>query len=181
MIRVKALQSALVSEEEFLLLPESQNKVELLDGEVIVSPAATVWHQELLFRIVASLREWGQSQKRPVYVGLSALDVRFAPNRILQPDAFVILDLVDLRAKGPLTRVPEICIEILSTNRSYDRLTKRVVYAEAGVQELWLVDPEGTIERRHGPALGQSEELADRLTSPLLPGFELDLGQLFGS
>jgi hypothetical protein len=37
-----------VSEKEFLDLPESTDKIELVDGEVVVSPSPTYWHQEIL-------------------------------------------------------------------------------------------------------------------------------------
>ena len=41
-----------VSEAEFLSLPESNQKAELVDGEVMVSPSQSYWHQEVLVRIV---------------------------------------------------------------------------------------------------------------------------------
>ena len=170
---------ALVSEEEFLALPESMDRVELVDGEVIVSPSPSLWHQELLARIVHSLRSWLAGRSEPAFVGLARIDVRFGSGRILQPDAFVICDAVSFDESGPLNRVPEICVEVLSTNRSFDRLTKRIVYAASGVQELWLVEPAGTIERWHGQGLNEKEELTSRLGTPLLPGYVLDVEALF--
>jgi len=58
-------------------------------------------------------------------------------------------------------------------------VTKRFLYAEAGVQEYWLVDPGGLIERPSGPALARGEEIATTLRSTLLPGFALDVPTLF--
>lgn len=49
---------SLVSEQEFLSLPETTDKVELLDGEVVVSPTPSYWHQEILQRLVFALRQW---------------------------------------------------------------------------------------------------------------------------
>jgi Uma2 family endonuclease len=105
--------------------------------------------------------------------------VRFAPNRILQPDAMVFLARIPRDQRGPIDRVPEICIEVLSTDRAYDRVTKRYVYAAAGVTEYWIVDPARFVERRSGPGLGDEEIASERLASPLLPGFELDIAKLF--
>ena len=79
--------------------------------------------------------------------------------------------------RGPIDRVPDLCIEVLSTNRVYDRLTKRFVYAAAGVRELWLVEPSGSVERWSGEGLESAEALAATLTSPLLPGLTADLGR----
>jgi len=57
-------------------------------------------------------------------------------------------------------------------------MTKRLIYAEAGVRELWAVEADGRVERWTGERLGESEQLAKVLSSPLLPGFSLDLEQL---
>ena len=169
----------LVSEEEFLALPESVDRIELVDGEVIVSPSPSVWHQELLSRIVHRLRSWQEAHARSVFIGQAPLDVRFGPGRILQPDAFLCLGDVSFDLEGPLDRIPDLCIEVLSTNRAYDRLTKRLLYAGAAVEELWLVEPSGSIERWTGQGLNEAELVTETLTTPLLPAFELDVEQLF--
>lgn len=107
------------------------------------------------------------------------MDVRFAPGRILQPDAMVFLATLDRQVAQPLDRIPEICIEVLSSARTYDRVTKRFLYAEAEVVEYWIVDPSGVVEQRSGPGLARGEDRERRLESPLLPGFLLDVGALF--
>ena len=107
------------------------------------------------------------------------LDVRLAPNRILQPDAMVLLRALAVDAPTPLDVVPDICIEVLSGNRAYDRVTKRYLYGEAGVREYWLVDPGGVVERRSGENLVDLELHDTRLESPFLPGFVIDLPRLF--
>lgn len=169
----------LVTEREFLELPESTMPIELVDGEVIVSPSPSFWHQEVLTRLVERLRSWASIASLPVTIAQAPLDVRFAPGRILQPDAMVFLDRLPRDVSMPIDRVPEICVEVLGGDRAYDRLTKRYLYAEAGVREYWIVEPAGLIERRSGPSLSRGEELTDRLTSPLLPGFELAVAELF--
>jgi Uma2 family endonuclease len=170
---------ALVPEEEFLALPETMERVELLDGEVIVAPSPSAWHQEIFRRLVHSIRSWADPRAEPAFVGMAPLDVRFSPGRILQPDVFVILDSIPFDREGPIEEIPEVCLEILSTNRAYDRRTKRVVYAAAGVRDLWIVEPSGLLERWHGLGLNQAEELTQSLATPLLPEFRLDLAGLF--
>ena len=167
-----------VSEAEFLSMPESMERVELIDGEVIASPTPLFWHQEMLGRVVFALGRWAEGRSG-VTVAQSPLDVRFAPGRILQPDAMVFLDAIDREQAGPITRVPEICVEVLSTNRVYDRVTKRFLDGSAGVVEYWIVDPVGLVEVCFGPALAQERNITDRLTSALLPEFELDIPKLF--
>ncbi len=169
----------LVTEDEFLSLPESNQKQELVDGEVIVAPSPTWWHQEVLSRIVELLRAWAARQDTPCTIGQAPVDIRFAPGRVLQPDAFVLLSAVDRDHQGPLDRVPELCIEVLSANRMYDRITKRVIYAESGVTEYWIVDPAGSLERWSGPGLTQHESVDGMLATDMLPGFELAVSALF--
>jgi len=171
--------SATVSEAEFLTLPESNRPVELLDGEVIVAPSPSFWHQELLARVVAALRTHCDRHLPHATVAQAPLDVRFGPDRILQPDAMVFLSGLDRSSPTPVETIPDICIEVLSTNRAYDKITKRYVYGEAGVSEYWIVDPVGTLERRYGPALIQATTIGEVLSSPLLPAFEFPIGPLF--
>jgi Uma2 family endonuclease len=132
-----------------------------------------------LRRIALALGEWASHYDGVVTIGLAPLDVRFARNRILQPDAFVLFAAVPRRHKGPIERIPELCIEVLSTDRVHDRVTKRLLYAAAGVAEYWVVEPAGIVERWSGPNLTRNEEIRDRLITPLLPGFALDLHALF--
>lgn len=170
---------ALVSEAEFLALPESTRRVELIDGEVVVPPSPSFWHQEVLGRLVSSLRRWARG--REVTVAQAPLDVRFGPDRILQPDAMVFLHALDRDAPTPVDVVPELCIEVLSTDRAYDRVTKRFIYAEAGVAEYWIVDAGRGVERRDGPGLARIEVVTNELTTPLLPGLAVDVAALLAA
>jgi Uma2 family endonuclease len=71
-----------------------------------------------------------------------------------------------------------LCVEILSSNRIYDRVTKRMLYAAAGIPEFWCVEHTGEVERFSGENLSNADRYDDRLTTPLLPGFDLDLQTL---
>ncbi len=159
-------------------MPETAERIELLDGEIIVSPSPSYWHQELLMRLVSRLRDWAEKSSTPATVAMAPLDVRFGPDRILQPDCFVLFGTIPREHEGPVTQTPALCVEVLSSNRTYDRMAKRLVYGEAGVTELWTVDLDATVERWFGDRLGQRERHHVELTSPLLPGFRLELDEL---
>ena len=174
---MKTRLPTLVTEAEFLSWPEGMNKVELLDGTVVRSPAPRYGHQEILRRLVVALSLW--SDGRDVTVGQSPCDIRFGRDRVLQPDAFVILGRIPLATTGPLTRIPELCIEVLSQDSSYDRVTKRLVYAASGVREFWAVDPGGCLERWIGEGIVRCEGITDVLRTPLLEGLEVDVPSLF--
>src|SRR6185437_9868212 len=91
-----------VSEAEFLSLPESNQKAELVDGEVIVSPSPSYWHQEVLTRIVGALRDWARGQTVPLTVAQAPLDVRFGSGRILQPDGMIFFARLPREQQGPV-------------------------------------------------------------------------------
>ena len=72
-------------------------------------------------------------------------------------------------------------IEVLSEDRVHDRVTKRLLYAAAGVKENWVVEPAGLVERWSGPGLTRAETLRARVRTALLPGFALDLRRPFAT
>ncbi len=168
--------SPLVTEEEFLELPESLDRVELLDGEVIVSPSPTDEHQRLLSEVLVELVLWAR-QHPPAEVRPAPLDIRFGAGRILQPDLALWLAGLPRPAPTPIDRRPDLVVEVVSGRRSYDRITKRSVYGDAGVPEYWIVDPaRSLVEVVRSEATAEAEQT---LTSALLPGFALDLRRLF--
>jgi Uma2 family endonuclease len=62
----------------------------------------------------------------------------------VQPDLIAILPgWQGTLPKRGIHGAPDLLIEVLSpSNRGHDLLTKRALYARAGVREYWIVDPE---------------------------------------
>lgn len=114
----------------------------------------------------------------PAFVGLSPLDLRIAPDRVVQPDVFLVLGgVTDLDAT--IVAVPELVIEVMSSNRGHDRVTKRFVYAQSGVAEYWIVDPLARrVEVCHG--LDTIEVHTDVIRSAVAPGLEVSLAAMLG-
>ena len=80
--------------------------------------------------------------------------------------------------------VPDIVMEILSSDRRRDLVRKRQVYAEAGVPEYWIFDPRidtaTLLELRNGEYVERAVLTADdTLTTPLLPGLAIPLADVF--
>jgi Uma2 family endonuclease len=165
-----------MTEAEFLALPESNEHIELVDGEVVFIPGPTLLHQLLVKALLRALDDW--SREHPPALAASApLDVRRGPARILQPDLVLWRQgLVD--RSTPIQAAPTLCVEILSKNATYDRIAKRLLYAEGGVLEYWLVDPATrTVEVVRG--LETVAMVGEVLRSAELPGFSLDVASLF--
>src|ERR1700679_4187242 len=96
------------------------------------------------------------------------------------PDVAVILGdrRQELENAKVIPIIPEIAAEVLSpseTPRMIHRKMKQ--YFEAGVKEVWLIDPDSReVEIWRGATLpDRALVVSEALASPLLPGFELPL------
>ena len=167
------------TEGEYLALPETIQRTELLDGELVCEPSPGDGHQGIVGNLHVELQLWARAQSPMPTIRLGPFDIRFAPGRILQPDLCVFLDPLPRGVAMPITRVPDLCIEVVSRDRTYDRVTKRLVYADAGVREMWTIVPAWPlVERWTGSRLDQREELRENIESALLPGFSMAVARL---
>ena len=69
-------------------LPDDGNRYEVIDGELFVTPAPRLRHQEAVFELAVMLREY-LKRHRVGHVFLAPADVIFTPTRLVQPDVFV--------------------------------------------------------------------------------------------
>jgi Uma2 family endonuclease len=104
----------------------------------------------------------------------------------VQPDlVFVAAERLDIVTQRAIEGVPDLVVEVLSpSNWLDDRRTKFALYAEIGVREYWIVDPdERTVEvfslQEGRYALRGRFGPDETLRSDLLPGFEVAVGDLF--
>jgi Uma2 family endonuclease len=126
----------LLSEEEFLHLPESPGKQELMEGELVELPPATYSHNELIKRIYALMRTVLDESQIWIENGY-----RLSRGTWLQPDVSVTWP--DQRIEDDWHQsAPMIAIEIASRGNTPDQLEKkRLLYLEAGAAEVWLIYP----------------------------------------
>lgn len=135
-------KSQFMTATEFMKLPESSTPMELIDGELIVSPMPIPLHQLIATRLVHPLIGIELSRGKGIWFS-APVDLFISQNNVFEPDAMFFTaehapDLTQL----PITEVPEIVIEILSpSSRSRDNVRKRSGYSDRGVSEYWIVDP----------------------------------------
>ena len=167
-------------------------RVELINGKVFeLMSGPNQQHQSLAGDIYFELRTF--LRDKPCKVFFAPFDVRLPRKSnkdediitVLQPDLCVICDkekLLDIRG---CLGAPDIVVEILSPSNSKKELKyKYDVYEEAGVKEYWVVFPtEQTILTY---ILVENKFMASRprvsgdvITSAVLPGFSLDVADLF--
>ncbi len=124
------------TEPDYLALPEDRRRIELLDGGLLVSPAAGGRHQRLSPQLWHAL---GLAAPDWLEV-LEAVNVRVAPGRILIPDLVVVTNPgLDLRLWDP-TDVAMV-VEIVSPgNTASDRAIKPQLYAAAGIEHYLRIE-----------------------------------------
>ncbi|MGK7890312.1 MAG: Uma2 family endonuclease, partial [Leptolyngbyaceae cyanobacterium] len=160
----------------------------IIDGELYVTRAPHLFHQDTGGNIYFYLKAWSDQTHagRPIQTP----GVIFTIHDAVIPDVVWIsrdrlANHVD--EAGHLTIAPEIMIEILSPgeqNEQRDKQVKLKLYSRHGVQEYWIANWQlKTLEiyRRHNAQLQlvQTLMVGDTLTSPLLPGFRVEMTQLF--
>ena len=160
---------------------------ELIDGEHFVTPSPNTRHQRLVGRLYAAFVFYLRDRPEAGEAFLAPFDVVFTPFDVVEPDLlFIAASQSDIVTEKHVRGAPAIVIEVLSPGtKRVDETLKRALFERSGVGEYWLVDPEldrvKVFRRAADGSLSQASELAagDSLTTPLLPGFDVPLADLF--
>ena len=171
--------------EAYARLPDNGWRYEVIQGELHMSPAPSIAHQQTSIALAVALYNYvrqhnlGRVFEAPIDVILPDLATP------VQPDIVLILAAnLDIVQKANVRGAPDLVVEILSpSTAAHDRHTKYGLYAEAGVTEYWIIDPESCaadIYTRRGNAfvpLGHYER-DGVLQSELLPDLRLAMSEL---
>lgn len=176
-----------VTVDDLDLMPEDDNRYEVIDGELFVSKAPGITHQVVFGNLFLSLS---------LYFGDNPIGKVIAgPGLILSkidgviPDLVVILNdrLAEVITGERLTAAPDLVVEVLSpgaANEQRDRVAKRQLYAKFGVKEYWIADLQTHTIHVHvldGNALALRATYGehDELQSSVLPNYRLEVGRVF--
>lgn len=167
-------------------------RMEIIKGRLFqMSPAPSRYHQKSFGSIHNSLYNFLEGQKCEVYG--APFDVRLPKKSkedkdiftVVQPDVVVVCDPIKLDRRGCIG-APDIVVEILSPGNNKKELqNKYEVYEEAGVKEYWIVSTsDQTFFKYILNDAGKFEPTrlltaGDKVTTPILPGFVLDLDKVF--
>jgi Uma2 family endonuclease len=163
------------TDEELEALPKDGYKYELLDGELIMSPAHER-HGEICVRLASLLFNF-VDRKELGKVYDSSTGFRLAPEVLLSPD-------VSFVSKARLKKIlaPDLAIEVLSPSDRLRQVHRKLDrYFEHGVRLVWWVD--WTKEQVHI----YTPDSVNALTRPndvlsggdVLPGFKCRLSRIF--
>lgn len=132
------------SEDDYLRL-DTNRLIEFTDGYIEVLPMPTMLHQMIVDYLHSLLKEF--IRKGPGGLTFFApLPVKFRPDLYREPD-IVYLGPERLAAQGE-AKYPQgadLVVEVVNEGdeaRERDYTSKRAIYAEYGVAEYWIVDPQ---------------------------------------
>lgn len=165
--------------------PDPTPRMELVHGELLVSPSPSRMHQRIVFELAKLLSAY-VIEHRLGEVLTSPSDLDLAPELIVQPDIYVVPPVNGKRARSvdPVHRIL-LAVEVLSPGTArYDRVSKRHGYQEAEVPEYWIVDADARTFERWCPTDTRPEVLEREMVwqpEPTVEPLRLDIVAFFAA
>jgi Uma2 family endonuclease len=130
------------NEEEYLWLATRTNKlVELAKGYLEVLPMPSPKHQKIVLFLYRILFRFVEAHSLGSLL-VAPVSVRLWPGQFREPDlVFMLAEHLD-REEEHHWNGADLTIEVISpSNPDHDLETKRKEYAQAGITEYWIVNP----------------------------------------
>ncbi len=128
--------------QDYLELPDDGQKYEVINGELVMTPAPQMIHQIISANIMDELRAFVK-KKNLGLVLCAPVDVFFTEINVVQPDIlFISTKNSGIMGEKYVSGAPDLLIEIISpASGYYDMVEKKDLYEQFGVKEYWVVDP----------------------------------------
>lgn len=169
--------------EEIRTFPDDGLRYEVIRGELFVTPAPGTPHQRAVGELYVLLRSYVESHELGEVI-LSPFEVEFAEDSAVQPDLLIVpRERASHLTIARLLGAPSLAIEIISySSKRTDRMQKRELYLDEGVDEYWIMDPGLRRVERWQAGGNEPEILTDRLVwqpRPGVPPLVIELKPLF--
>jgi Uma2 family endonuclease len=171
--------------QDYFDLPDDGKRYELINGELVMTPAPNTIHQTVTNNLEDSLRSFLRKNKTGKMFH-APYDVVLSKKNVVQPDILYISnERSGIINENNVVGTPDLIIEILSPGTAYyDLLEKKEIYEQFGVEEYWIVDPKKlridvyqNIEQRF--ELNQRVESEGIAKSVVIKGFEVKIENIF--
>jgi Uma2 family endonuclease len=168
------------SEAAYLWLTDHTNRlIEFTDGYIEALPMPTRLHQSILaFLFLAFHAHITPSGGKVLFAGLR---LRIREEKFREPDLLLLRSAEDPRSENRYWTGADLTLEVVSEDEPNRDLVEKVQdYAEAGVPEYWIVNPQAetiTVLRLEGTAYVEHGvfKRGASATSALLAGFSVDV------
>ena len=173
--------------DEFFALPGELPHAQLINGELVVnSPAAR--HQRIILWLSYLLLRFTEAHDGVGELGME-IDIPIDQWNVYKPDLWWVPETrrlagTDNRFDDP----PPLVVEVRSPSTwRYDIGTKLRNYEASGVAEVWLIDTAADVVLVYRRATTDSAHFdieleltaSETLSTPLIPGWDIDLAGLF--
>lgn len=159
------------------------DRVDLIDGEMYVTPAPDANHQAVLSNLDWLIQRWvRERQAGKLY--FSPFAVHLSEHDVVQPDlVYLTAARTSLVRRRGVFGAPDLIVEALSpSTRGLDLGERRALYERAGVREYWVADPAAGTIAQHVLTDGRFAEVAAEdglLHCVVLPGLVVDPAEVF--
>jgi Uma2 family endonuclease len=169
------------------LTASSDQRYELIDGNLYMTPSPSIRHQavltNLLVLLASHLRASGGGRVFP-----APLDVVLGQGEkrsVVQPDLLFISSARSHLMADDIIGAPDLVVEVLSPSTvRHDAVLKKALYARSGVREFWIVDID--LERVDVYRLGADgydapthHDTGGTIASTVVAGLELAVAEVF--
>lgn len=165
--------------------PDDNLRREIIDGDLIVTPAPATRHQQVVMTLAGELYQYVKEHGGRLFP--APTDVFFSDTDVVEPDVLYLRpEHTDRVGKRFVQSAPDLVVEVSSpSTRRLDLIRKRGLYERFGVPEYWYVDLDADRvevyrleEGRYGPPRLLAR--TGRLESTQVPGFCLAVTDLLG-
>lgn len=137
-----AKEKRIYTYKEYLEISE-KDRCEYINSEIHMMGSPSTVHQDVVLNIAFEFKKYFKGENCKPYV--APLDVRFIDENnnisVVQPDIFVVCDTENIK-NNQYEGIPTLIVEVVSpSNSSHDYITKLDLYAKAGVEEYWIINP----------------------------------------
>lgn len=167
--------------DEFFVATVELPRAQLIDGVLVLPMNGPRFHHQLVLTLL--MEQFVLHRSTHPHAGwlFLPLDIEIDDLNVFQPDLYWVPgdDVPALDARRFIDTRPPLVVEVLSpSTRLHDLGAKLDGYLRAGGAEVWTIDTEAATVTVHRPD-AEPVTRSDRLTTPLVPGWTIDLRALF--
>lgn len=184
---VKGPQQGSWTYDDYAALPDDGKRYEIVNGVLYMAPSPSGAHQDVVGELFSYLRAHIKLTGLGL-VRVAPFDVVLSPGNVVQPDVLVVLNANLGKVKDLLMiGAPDLVVEVASPGTATrDRNKKYHLYAEAGVPEYWIADPDARTVEVLALEAGEYHSLGvyrGKVTLPtrVVPKFDVQVEQFFVS
>ena len=171
-----------LKEESTPKLIDPEKQIEIVDGKLEIKEMAGLRSSGTSARIIVKIGIYLETNKIGELYGADAT-FTFGKDERMPDVSFVSNE--KLKDGEPVTKAsfaPDLAVEVVSPSDAYSKVLKKIrKYLDAGVMQVWLVEPEfQTVTIYTPPMKSETLSVADTLIcEEILPNFRLPLKEIF--